>query len=470
MKIVRKKLNDNLEKKIKYDYKEVEKITEAYLERYNIDLIIENWLTEELTKYIDWGEVQKNLKRSKKKYIPQFGVDLFHQFNIFVEETLKKFKYDEMRYLLLKGQEFSNQFENIFDNIMETIPLTMFETGIHRTTLISYHYFLKVINRLSAQFIEANMIKNINGTKNPTELFITELYNIISKNEEMTKFTLTLKTLIEQWLIKYNNKTKIGEFYYDVLMITPEFITEKILKYMLFTAIKNKNPFVLRAIFSSYITLIHKNLFSAYATNLTKVKIGYFKQLENLFTENFDLIFDQDNFFDSRKFVVDSMLFIYINQNKRYLKPNFHLLDDEYIQFFFEPNYFDLLTSYKKNGNITFIDHMYFYNSQLKFTKNSVFKNSNMLKLNTSHFKKNNVIKNRKVVYDILYEYFSVYFYEKLKDEDSVHEIIDGMAKDLHRNLSPQFYLKSDFNQINLAYDEYLNLVEQFAILLRKLI
>ncbi len=471
MKLIRKALDNNREIKLSLDYRIVEEITTEFIERWGIDNEIEIWLSQKFEEAIDWNLVGKNLKASKRKYILQFGNDLFLELNKFVHDTYVKYRADELAYLKrIKGQEYHDHFEMIFDNVMNEIPLTMFEDGINRVTLVSYHYLLKVINRLAADYMETNEIKNIGGTKNPTELFINELYGIIAYNKELTRFTLTIKSLIEQWLGKYNAKTKISDFYYDVLMITPDLITEKILKYMLFTAIRNKNPFVLRAIFSSYLTLIHKNLFSFYATNLSKIKLGYFKQLEGLFTENFDLIFDQGKQNDPKKFVMNSMIFNHIMKNKRYLKPNFSLLSDEYTQFFLEPNYFDVFSSYRKESGMDFLDHLFFYTTNLKFTRNSILPEGNYYKISSDFFKKNVLKKNKIIIKDLLIKHMWEPFILYFRDEETVMEIFEATSKDLVHKLNMSHYLDSDFKPLNFGYDEYLQTIEKFIILMKKAI
>jgi len=279
---------------------------------------------------------------------------------------------------------------------------------------------------------------------------------------------LTIKSLIEQWLGKYNAKTKISEFYYDVLMITPDVIVEKILKYMLFTALRNKNPFVLRAIFSSYLTLIHKNLFSFYATNLTKIKLGYFKQLEGLFTENFDLIFDQGKRNDPKKFIINSMIFNYILRNKRYLKSNFSLLSDDYTQNFLEPNYFDVFSSYRKDSGMPFLDHLFFYTTNLKFTRNSIIKEGNYYKISSDFFKKNILKKNKLIIQDLLVKHLWEPFFIYFRDEETVQEIFEAMSKDLVHKLNMGHYLNENFQPLNFSYDEYLTTIEKFIVLMKK--
>ena len=469
MKLIRKSLDTSREIKLNLDYKLVEAVTEEFLERWDIDDIIESWLQVKLEQLIDWDTVGKNLNSSKKKHKYQFNRDLFIELNEKVREVYHRYKNDELAYLQrVKGQEHHDHFEMIFDNVMNEIPLTMFEDGVSRVTLISYHYLLKVVNRLAADYMTSKEIKNINGTKNPTELFINELYNIIANEDELARFTLTIKSLIEQWLGKYNAKTKISDFYYDVLMISPSLIVEKILKYMLFTALRNKNPFVLRAIFSSYLTLIHKNLFSFYATNLQKVKLGYFRQLEGLFTESYDLIFDQGQQSNPKEFVLNSMIFNHVMRNKRYLKSNFSLLNDEYTQNFLEPNYFDIFSSYRKGVGMPFIDHMYFYSTNLKFTKNGVLREGNHYKLDSNFFKKNAAKKDRMIIKDLLMKHLWEPFFLYFKDEETVDEIFNGTAKDLAHKLNMSHYLTSDFKPLELGYDEYLQKLEKFVILMKK--
>jgi hypothetical protein len=469
VKLVRKKLDNNREKKLSLDYRVVEKITTEFIERWDIDSEIEVWLENKLQQSINWSQVTKNLSRGKKKYVSQFGEDLFLELQDKVQTVFDSHKNNEIAYLAKYSSQLqADHFTEIFENVMNPIPLTMFEDGIQRVTLVSYHYLLKVINRLAEQYMQANSIKNINGTKNPTELFIHELYNIIAYNNEMTRFTLTIKSLIEQWLGKYNAKTKISEFYYDVLMITPDVIIEKILKYMLFTAIRNKNPFVLRAIFSSYITLIHKNLFSFYATNLTKIKLGYFKSLEGLFTENFDLIFDQGKQSNPKKFIMNSLIFNYILKNKRYLKPNFSLLSDEYTQNFLEPNYFDVFSSYRKDSGMAFLDHLFFYTTNLKYTKNSIIREGNYYKISSDFFKKNILKKNKMIIKDLLIKHFYESFYIYFRDDETVDQILEAMSKDLVQKLNLGHYLDENFKPLGFSYDQYLATIEKFIILMKK--
>jgi len=467
MKIVRKELANNREVKLSFDYKLIEELTEKYLKDYDIDNKIETWIEMQLISMIDFSQVKTNLATSRRNIKLQFTAEFFHRTQEYCQMVISRDMEKEIeRVELTEGPLEADRLKRIFDNIMDPIPLTMFETGVQRMTLVSYHYLVKVVSKLGSEFMEKYEIKNTNGTKNPSEIFINELYHCVANVEELTKFTLTLKSLIDQWLIKYNNKTKIGEFYYDILMITPEYIVEKILKYMLFTAIRNKNPFTLRAIFSSYLTLIHKNLFSFYATNLTKVKFGYFKQLEGLFTENFDLIFEQGSQSEPKHFIMNSMIFSHLMKHKKLIRANFNLLDDEYIQHFFEPNYFDAFAGY--NSEMPFLDWMHFYSTCVKFTKSNDVPEAQYFKINGSFFKKNTSKKTRIIITKYLNKHMWEIFFDKFKDEATVETIFDSISKDLVQKLNMNFYLNEDFSTLEFTQEEHEAIIEKFILLFKK--
>ena len=145
MKMIRKKLDANREHKLSLDYRVVEKIASAFIERWHIDEEIELWLESELRARINWVTVSKNIVGGKRKYQPQFGHELFTNLQKKVQDTYDNYKIKEINYLTEKeGQQQSAHFKLIFENVMDPIPLTMFEDGIQRVTLVSYHYLLKV--------------------------------------------------------------------------------------------------------------------------------------------------------------------------------------------------------------------------------------------------------------------------------------------------------------------------------------
>ena len=77
--------------------------------------------------------------------------------------------------------------QDIYDNLLYKIDLTMFEDGIEKTTLITFHYYLKVLESYAQMYLDERGVTNIKRAKNPLELFLKDLYYIISKNPELTK-------------------------------------------------------------------------------------------------------------------------------------------------------------------------------------------------------------------------------------------------------------------------------------------
>ena len=474
MKQIRSKLSDKREKKLSYDYKYIEKLTEDFLIKYQIDAEMEIFIQDLINKYIDLDLAYTNVT-SNKNYEPQIGPEFFRKIVNYLETLLKKDINLEIENLRKQGldEDVVQKHKEILENTMELIELTMFEHGIGRTTLTAYHYFLKILHKNTEAFMTKNNYKKIKGIKNPNELLAKEIYSIIGKDNEMTRFVLTLKNLIEQWLIKYTNKTKIGDFYYDILMITPEFIVEKILKYLVMVAIRNKNPMTLRAIFSSYITLIHKNLFSYYATNLSKVKVGYFKQLENLFTENFDLIHERDNnTYNPKKNLMTLINKVYLMKNKRYLINDLEFFSNDYYQFYFEPNYSNLLSTYNYSIKMNILDHHYMYNSIIKYTKvneDDKIKSAKILKQEL--FKKNNKKKNMIYIKEKLIKKLFSIFYNIFGDKETVLVIIESMATDIMKKLNLERYLdKETLTPIKINFNDYLNNIDEFIENLEKII
>jgi len=456
MKQIRSKLKDKKEKKLKYDYKYIESLIEQFLIDYDIDAKMEIYIDEKV-KIINFNEAYENIIKPKPKkdnlqFQVGFFLDIKDYFEKLIHESIEKELND------INGKVPEDEYEKISEilyNSLDEIQLTMFDEGIKRSTLVSYHYLLKVLQKHTAAYLEVNSYKKIKGIKNPNELLSLEIYNVISTDKELVRFVLTLKNLIEQWLIKYTNNTKIGDFYYDILMITPDFIIEKILKYLSMIAIRNKNPMTLRAIFSSYITLIHKNLFSYYAANLSKVKIGYFKQLEVLFNENFDLNSETS----SDKFLFETMFKLYIMKNKRLIKDDINILEEPFFNSFFESNPIDICEKYNLNENVHLLDHLFMYNSSLKLLKTDN-KIANAKVISSTYVKNSFKKKNALYIQEKLSQKLYSYFYNIIEDKDSVLQIIEAMAKDIYKKINFDNYLDEDFNPVSIVFDDYLKSID----------
>ena len=461
---VTKEIGSKREKKIKVSVQDVEKIIKAMVSKYDADVHIETFIESKLDNLLSYDQIRKNNElKNATNYVYQFDNTLF--------EEIYEFIYPYFQELIQKDLQDTTdpeQYElkeKVYENIYQVVDLTMYKTGISKLKLVAYHYLLKVLERRADIIMNERDTKNIRGYKTSIEIFSFELLNIIGTNTELEKFTLTIRSLIEQWIVKYNNRSKIGKFYYSILMINQEHIIEKILRYMMFTAIKNMNPIYLRAIFSTYITLIHKNIFSFYALKLSTVKVGYFKQLESMFDDD---IIQHTHYIDSTQMLIQNQLLNYSMTNKRYLKHNFELVLDEYNSSFLDTNYFDLLYSYDKD--IPILDYMFYYQKFLKITKNSFRSQSNLYKLNSDYFKMNNKKTLKIYIKDLIYDKFANHFMQIFEDIDVVDIICENISTSLLKKINQHNFATSDFNKLNLSFDDYLNQLGQLVNSMKKLV
>jgi hypothetical protein len=456
-------IGDKREKKLKISVEEVEKTIRQLLIDFNLDIKIERFVESRLDELLNETEILANNElKNAKKYKYQFDNDLFNEIYDFILPLIKEVTERDIANSA-NDDNYERKIE-IYDNIFQTVELTMYKTGIHKIKIVAFHYLLKVLEKKADVIMQKRKVKMIRGYKTSIEIFSHELLSIIGNNHDLEKFTLTLRSLIEQWLIKYNNRTKIGQFYYSILMINQEQVIEKILRYMMFTAIKNMNPIYLRAIFSTYVTLIHKNIFSFYALKLSNVKVGYFKQLESLFDTNLS---DNVTKVQVNEMIIQNRIMSYTMKNKKYFKHNYEFLMDEYSSSFMDINYFDLLYSYDKS--IPILDYFFYYSKFLKLTKNSFRSQSKLYKINAQFFKSNNKKTLKIYINDLIHERFYNYFYEIFQDKETIETICETVGNNLLKKINQHNFVTSDFNKLQLTFDDYLNQLDQIIGSMQKL-
>jgi len=457
-----KEIGNKREKKLKISVQEVEETIRQLIIDFDIDYQVERFISTKLDAILNETEILFNNElKNNKKYKIQFGNALFMEIYDYVYPLLKNASARDIANSA-NDQNYERKIE-IYDNLFQIVELTMYNTGISKIKLVAFHYLLKVLEKKAEAIMNNRKVKIIRGYKTPIEIFSFELLNIIGQHKDLEKFTLTLRSLIEQWLIKYNNRTKIGQFYYSILMINQEQVVEKILRYMMLTAIKNLNPAYLRAIFSTYVTLIHKNIFSFYALKLSNVKVGYFKQLEVLFD-------DSDNNSTNLKMgqmITENRIMTYAMKNKRYFKHNYEFLLDEYSSSFMDVNYFDLLYSYKKEINI--LDYFYYYSKFLKLTKNSFRNQSKLYKINSDFFKKNNKKSLKLYTLVLVKDNFYKYFLNLFKDAETAETICETISNNLLKKINQNSFATSEFKKVQMTFDDYLNQLSQMLTSMRKL-
>jgi len=465
----RKDIGSKREVKIKVSVKDVEEHIDELLIKYNLNEQIETYIGIKLDDCLNSVQINKNCKlKTARGYKYQFDNDLFNDICEYLLPIIRKATETELASVDIDGTGESEKYlklKIIYDNIFDTVELTMYKEGVEKLKLVAWHYLTKLLEKRAEIIIKDYEIKNVRGYKTPIEVFSFELMGIIGQNDELEKFTLTLKSLIEQWLVKYNNKSKIGQFYYSILMINQDHIIEKILRYLLFTAIKNFNPIYLRAIFSTYLTLIHKNIFSFYALKLTNVKVGYFKQLESLFEDD---ITDNTNKTNVTQMIIQNRTLTYALQNKRFLKHNYEFLIDEQTSSFLDINYFDLLYSYKKSFNI--LDYHYYYSSFLKLTNNSFRSQSKQFKINSDFYKPMNKRSLKIYLNELIIDELYDSFFNVFKNKETVLAICESIGINMLKKINQQNFTSASFRKILMSFDEYLEQLSQVINNMKKLI
>jgi len=456
--VVNEKIGKNTEYKIKISVKDVENTFIYFLEKYNIDKKVQDFFDEEFKKLtIDFEQIKINCKlRTQKNYKKQFDINFYNLINEYVEKLV--IKYSNEYLTEVKETKSKKEFEElklIINNTFEEIGMTMFDENLNRIKIISFHYLLKNAERYAIKYTEILNIKMVRGHSIPIEIFRYELIDIISNTHDLTMFTVTLKSLIEQWVIKYNRRTKIGQFYFDVLMSSPELMVERILRSLIFTSIKNKNPITLRAIFSTYVSLIHTNINSYYASNLTKVKVGHFSQLNSLFSETSNE--QLNNFHNISQLIVITRAKNFLNANKKLYKENYDIINDNDINEFLDINYQDFVSGYRSEINL--LDYYYIYNKFLKNTNNGFSKINSNIKLKTKYM--NTSKKNTKDFYPYIFELvinrFQVKFLEVVQEQETVNELCRNITETILKKLFPKGFLDINFKMTIQSYEEYIN-------------
>lgn len=461
-----KVIGSKKEAKLDIDTKIIELEVDNFLNKYGINTQIESFIICELDKCLDEQVMIDNLGRKEKHHVKLFDIQLYQRLLEFTKTLINESIEKELQRDDFHTEKSRLIHQDIMKNINSKIELTMYDDALPKTDLIAYHYLLKVLETKAQSFLARNSLKNIRGYKVAIELFKFELIDIIARHKELSYFTQTIRSIIEQLLVKYNARTKIGQFYYNILMITPDYIVEKVLRYIIFTALKNMNPIYLRAVFSTYVGLIHTNLFSFYGAKLTKVKAGYFKQLESLFEENFaqDLNSYPAN---TSQMVMDTLLVTYCMHNKKYLKPGYEFLMDEYSNNFFDMNYYDMLYSYKPDFAI--LDYMYYYSKVLKATKNSFRPQTNLYRINHLYTKKGNQSLKAFTI-DMVQQHFAKPLMDILEDKESVLEICKIISEELINKLNPNNFVSAEFDRELIGLDTYYSQLQMAILNMKKMI
>jgi len=373
-----------------------------------------------------------------------------------ISTKLKLRKLEDLEFVLLDLEHKYIIKEDILRNIFEIISFSCYRTGLDKVKLITYHYLCRYLENLAIKFKEENDIHKVRGYTSPLEVFRFDLVNVLCFDDTLKKFIFTIKELVSKWVMKYSFGSKMAKFYFDIMMITPDMLSDSIIRIIALSIIKNKNPMTLRAIYSSYVSLIHLIIDSNInLTDLSKKKYGNFKAL-----------YSNDKEYDNNKLLVPSkfqksytdevMLRIWLYKNPRLLNENYHLNKRLNLYKFLEV---DSLRVYAtKPKDIGIYDWYFYYTKYLKHIEkdeNIVYKiKSKFLKSD----KKNSQLKIIEIMaQELLYDKLISNIY----DSECVMEILGVIAEDISMRTINRGYMDKEFNLIVKSNQDYLNYIHK---------
>ena len=157
-----------------------------------------------------------------------------------ISTKLKLRKLEELEFVLLDLEHKYIIKEDILRNVFEIISFSCYRTGLDKVKLISYHYLCRYLENLAIKFKEENDIHKVRGFTSPLEVFRYDLVNILCFDDTLKKFIFTIKELVSKWVMKYSFGSRMAKFYFDIMMITPDMLSDSIIRIIALSIIKNK--------------------------------------------------------------------------------------------------------------------------------------------------------------------------------------------------------------------------------------
>lgn len=517
-------LGNKREKKLRYPIWFVERVTEEVISKYDIDNKILGFIDSKIV--INWKEVLNNcnLKDSsfyKYQINPEVYDDIFsfteaiildscHHYlkdlkveidklieeikdiksklpsklitaggvcfqNLYLDDKMvnelppiTKFrlrKLEELEFTLLDLEHKYIIKEDILRNIFEIISFSCYRTGLDKVKLVTYHYICRYLEELTIPFKQENNIYKVRGFVVPLEVFRYDLLNILCYDDTMKKFIFTMKELIMKWVSKYTFGSRLAQFYFDILMVTPDILTEQILRILALSIIKNKNPMTLRAIYSSYISLVHMIIDSSINyTDLDKKKYGNFGTIQRL-SKNLDKHYDDRMLVPSafKDSYPDSLLLrAWLYKNPKMLNENYHLMKRLHLYKFLEIDSLRIFAT--KPKDIGIYDWYWYYTNFVQFIE----KDSDMVyKIKSKYLKSDKKNSQLKIIEIMCHDAL----YDKLKttiiDPVCIGEILGVIAEDISMRTINRGYMDKDFNLIVKSNQDYLNYIHTSLMAIR---
>ena len=463
---VKKKLSleGKMERKSALDHNLIEAEIVKLLKEYDINKRINDYVDQQLGFLKDPARAPEIIEHvnnpSSNKLL--FDVDVFYKIDEFVKIVVREALNKEMQSERYKTDA---EYREILSTIDTHIDLTLSKYGIDKLTLVAYHYFIKYLETVAKDFIDQyqDYLVDYNKQKTATTLYHREVMNILSNHKQMHAFTSTIVSLTASWLEKYRQKSaKLGQFIMDLTLSTNDVMVDKIARYILLIALKNKNPILLRSIFSTFLSLIHRNIASLMSVSLTNVKVGYFKAMTHMFEDE-----ENSKIVKNRHLMLaKSLVRILKKRNRMRHKQNAVL--QKIFQPLIDPNITDFM--YFATGEHSSLDEFQLYVMYGRYIVNSDDnEKANALRVksdirackSTNSIKKYLDLKVKQRIYDPIMQFY--------KDEEAAGYIVTKIKTDILKELDPLCYVSTDgdviMNDVNSMYDEidvYVETISEF--------
>jgi len=346
-------LDDKRERKIPVQPERVEEIIKDFINKYNIDEEFDKYFIDQIKTFHNKENHDKIIAGALGKSDElQFDVDFFQNLVDWVKDKIDTYVENEFK----DDPDMPDDKREVLNNLNIHVGLTVDEAGIDKVTLIAWHYLLKNLEKIAREFIKEHKdeLVGYNKQKIAIELYNKEITNILSNHPQMKAFANTIISITMSWMKKYHAKSsRLSKFIYELQLSDMYVMLNTIVRYLILIAIKNRNPLELRALMSTYISLIHRNIISLLSADITKVKIGYVAAVQYMFEEG-----ERTHFaYNKQQMIAEALANVFKNKNKHKLKPNHDIL--EMFRYLGELNQLDFF--YFMNPEYSMLDNMYMY-------------------------------------------------------------------------------------------------------------
>ena len=290
-------------------------------------------------------------------------------------------------------------------------------------------------------------------SKEQLDYMLKLIYNVCSLQQQLEKQHIFLLVEDENQFIGFasyelnyenSNKTKIQKIYI-LPTIQGKGIGRKVIDYIKDTAIKNKNPMTLRAVYSSYISLIHNSIFMTFNSDFLNRKYGFFANM-NMYGEKQTK--HQTGIKNDNK-SMDIFIKALMDKFPKNYNENYYLLNRLDIYPIIEVD--SLRIHSTKPDGVSIDDWWYLY---MRFFKHL---DKNDLKIKSKFIKSDKRNNQTNYIDIIVNELLFEPIYKKIMDADCVREILRVISEDISIKTNNKGYMDENFNLIVKSNSEYLD-------------